>query len=312
MRKFIIAMLSLSLVISLCACGNEKEDDIKTNTNKDNITIETEQEKDEQQDEVAKTDVDYSQYTADYPVEKRTLDYYWNIDTSGFDKTQFDGIFSLFGNDFNGKITGKTLKDNGYQLQIGSGLFTELMLDKDNNCYSDKSNGAYILKDDVEYENSMFLKNYKNETDLYSDNTEIKFYWGTTDKKFSDIIFPKCLVAGQDENVGDNLKIDDIIEKLGVPTYVEERTDSSIEDKMHFTYIYVYDDYVFEFGMTYLSSDEESTEIGNAVTSYWYVGMQTYDQPCKYYDAESDEMLNYDSPFDFLKKDQEKYLKSIK
>lgn len=176
---------------------------------------------------------------------------YWNINTKEFNVSLFDGKFSIGGDVVQSKLTGKTLKENGYGLRIGSGLFQELLWDKENNVYSDKSNGAYILKNNEELLGNIHLENYKKETNLYSDNTEISYYWNDTTETYNDIIIPTCLIDKSEELVHKTLTVDNIVDKLGAPTYVQGRLTKSIENGQSFQYVYVYDDYTLWFSMLY-------------------------------------------------------------
>lgn len=233
------------------------------------------------------------------------IDKYWNIDTSEFNASLFDEKFSISGNVIQSKLTGKTLKDNGYELRIGSGLFTELLWDKDNNIYSDKSNGAYILRNNEEIQSDIYLENYKNETNLYSDNTEISYYWNDNTETYNDIIIPASLINNPEEKVYKNLTIDNVVDKLGAPTYVQGRLTKTIENGQFFKYVYVYNDYTLWFEILYY----EST--GITITGFRYEGNQSFSQPCEYYDAELAEFRNYNNSLEYLNEEQTKYEKSL-
>lgn len=230
---------------------------------------------------------------------------YWNINTKEFNASLFDGKFSIGGDVVQSKLTGKTLKENGYVLRIGSGLFKELLWDKENNVYSDKSNGAYILKNNEELLGNIYLENYKNETNLYSDNTEISYYWNDITETYNDIIIPTCLINKSEELVYKTLTIDNIVDKLGAPTYVQGRLTKSIENGEFFKYVYVYNDYTLWFEMLYYKNQ------GITVTGFRYEGNQSFNQPCKYYDADIDEFREYNKSLDYLNEEQTKYEKSL-
>ena len=102
------------------------------------------------------------------------------------------------------------------------------------------------------------------------------------------------------------MTFDDVIEHLGVPAYVIGRQDNSIDDVAFIEYLYVYDDYILIFASVY--SDRK----GAAVTGVTYTGMTIYDQPCIYYDFDTDTKENFNSPFEYLKRDQALYLETIK
>ncbi len=228
-----------------------------------------------------------------------------NINTKDFNAALFDGKFSIGGDVVQSKLTGKTLKENGYELRIGSGLFEELLWDEDNNVYSDKSNGAYILKNNEELLEGIYLKNYKNEADLYSDNTEISYYWNDSTETYNDIIIPTCLIDKSEDLVNGTLTVDNIVDKLGVPTYVQGRLTKSIEDGQFFQYVYVYNDYTLWFEMLYY------TNSGITVTGFRYEGNQSFNQPCQYYDADKGEIIDYNKSLDYLNEEQTKYEKSL-
>lgn len=230
---------------------------------------------------------------------------YWNINTKEFNASLFDGIFSIGGDVVKSKLTGKTLKENGYELRIGSGLFQELLWDEENNVYSDKNNGTYILKNNEEFLGNLYLENYKNETNLYSDNTEVSYYWNDITATYNDIIIPTCLIDKPDELVYGTLTVNNIVDKLGAPTYVQGRLTKSIEEEQFFKYVYVYDDYTLWFEMLY------SQKNGITVTGFRYQGNQSFNQPCKYYDADTGEFKEYNKSLDYLNEEQTKYEKSL-
>lgn len=287
MNKKTVIGIIISIIIVIVIVGGILLFKINSNNNSDNI-------------------IDGSNSNTNQTNESLTeINKYWNIDTSKFDTTLFDGNFSVSGNVINGKITGKTLKDNGYELKIGSGLFKELLWDKDKNVYSDKSNGAYILKNNEEIQGDIFLTNYKNESNIYSDNTEISYYWNDITKTCNNIIIPSLLINNFEEKVYKNLTIDKIVDKLGAPTYVQGRLTKTIKNKQFFQYVYVYEDYTLWFEITYY----EST--GITITGFRYEGIQAFNQPCKYYDFELDEFRNYNNSLEYLKEEQTKYEKSL-
>lgn len=230
---------------------------------------------------------------------------YWNINTKEFNASLFDGKFSIGGDVIQSKLTGKTLRENGYELRIGSGLFQELLWDKENNVYSDKSNVVYILKNNEELLKYLHLENYKNETNLYSDNTEISYYWNDNTATYNDIIIPASLINNPEEKVHKNLTIDKVVDKLGAPTYVQGRLTKSIKDGQRFDYVYVYNDYTLWFEMLYYK------KLGITVTGFIYEGNQSFSQPCKYYDADRKEFREYNKSLDYLNEEQNKYEKSL-
>ncbi len=290
-KKIFIGIIALVIVVIAGIGGmllfNNLSNKNNDNSNSDDI-IENNEQNNNQSNEVSSE-----------------IDKYWNIDTSEFNASLFDGKFSISGNVIQSKLTGKTLKDNGYELRIGSGLFTELLWDQDNNIYSDKSNGAYILRNNEEIQSDIHLANYKNETNLYSDNTEISYYWNDNTKTYNDIIIPASLINNPEEKGYKNLTIDNVVDKLGAPTYVQGRLTKNIENGQFFKYVYVYNDYTLWFEMLYY----EST--GITITGFEYEGNQSFSQPCKYYDAELGEFRNYNNSLEYLNEEQTKYEKSL-
>lgn len=233
------------------------------------------------------------------------IDKYWNIDTSKFNASLFDGKFSICGNVIQSKLTGKTLKDNGYELKIGSGLFKELLLDSENNVYSDKSNGVYILKNNKELLEGVHLENYNKETSIYSDNTELVVGWRDNSVKYNEIIFPTCLIYNPTDIVYNTLTVENIVKELGAPTYVQGRLTKTIKDGQFFKYVYVYSDYTLWFDMLYYKKS------GITVTGFSYEGNNSFNQPCKYYDADTNEFREYSKTLDYLNEEQTKYENSI-
>lgn len=290
-KKILIGIIALVIVVLVGIGGmllfNNLSNKNNDNNNSDDI-IENNEQNNNQSNEVSSE-----------------IDRYWNIDTSEFNVSLFDGKFSISGNVIQNKLTGKTLKDNGYELRIGSGLFTELLWDRDNNIYSDKSNGAYILRNNQEVQSGIYLENYKNETNLYSDNTEISYYWNDNTETYNDIIIPASLINNPEEKVYKNLTIDNVVDKLGAPTYVQGRLTKTIENGQFFKYVYVYNDYTLWFEILYY----EST--GITITGFRYEGNQAFSQPCKYYDAELNEFRNYNNSLEYLNEEQTKYEKSL-
>lgn len=283
-KKILLGLMCGVLVLGLAICFgkqvNNKDnnyDDTKNNTQKEDVT----------------------------DTVKSEINKYWNINTKEFDASLFDGRFSIGGDIVQSKLTGKTLKESGYELRIGSGLFKELLWDNDKNVYSDKSNGAHILKNNEELLGNIHLENYKKETSLYSDNTEISFYWNDTTEKYRDIIIPKCLFDKSDEKVYKTLTINNIVDRLGAPTYVQGRLTKTIDDGQFFKYVYVYNDYTLWFEMVYYKKQ------GITVTGFLYEGCNSFSQPCKYYDADADEFREYNKRLDYLNEEQVKYEKSL-
>ena len=103
----------------------------------------------QQLEEEAANEVTYN----DTPVtglKGETLDYYWNIDTTQFDKSKFDGSIYFYGETLNGKITSNTIKEAGIEIEEASeGQLEEAPHEDDNfNYYMILT----LLKDGTEIE----------------------------------------------------------------------------------------------------------------------------------------------------------------
>ena len=264
-------------------------------------------------EEESSVNVDYGNDTADVSKEQRTIDYYWNINTKDFDKTKFNGDILVFGNTFNKKLTGKTLQDGGFKFVEYPSFDGDNMLE-DSVLVYDSEEGNYkknvqLLKNDKLYKSAIELYNYKGIDKAYDDSTEL-YYDTSTDAAFltyEDVIVPSVGVLNYSE-----ITIDDVIDSLGVPTYVENRT-TKLEDALiksgvviRFDYVYVYDDYLFEFSFSY------NEYIGIKFNNNTYSGVQRLLSPFAVYDIVKNEEINYESYLKFLENEQKMYLDAIK
>lgn len=259
------------------------------------------------------TNVDYSKYTASVPRSDRDLDYYWNINTATFDKSKFDGRISVFGTIMNTKLTGKTIKDAGFTFVTWSSddgdakEQTELNYDLEDEYHSNY--GLLYINDKVyptyNYNVTVNFVNYKGINAVYDDSTELYFSQTTIYQDSGNLVVPYM------ENVDySDMTIDDIIDTLGVPTYVEGRA-SKLEDagksfgSTTFNYIYVYDDYTFKFNFMHYDNT------GFSITGITYMGSQEFGRPVEVFNW--DTMANdvYDTYSKFLDKQQDEYLKAI-
>lgn len=295
MKKRLFAILLVSaVVLSLTACGGNKDED----TNTDNDTSSSAQTDSGSGEE----NTDQSDSASDAMPED--IDKYWNIDTKEFDASRFDGKFSIAGEVVQSKLTGKTLQENGFELVSNSVAFKDLVWNEEQNAYTDK-NGICIMKNGSELldpmEHLVNMTNYKNETDIYSDNTEISYYQNNVTETYNDVIIPTCLITEPDELVYGTLTIERIVEQLGAPTYVRGRKSRSIDEGEYFTYVYVYDDYTLWFNFMYY----ENTGIMNV--GYEYEGNQSFNQPCEYYIGATGEFKEYSNHSDYLNEEQAKY-----
>ena len=248
----------------------------------------------------------YSQYTSNFPLENRNLDYYWNINTEGFSSTKFDGKISFFGNTITSKITGKTLKENGYTIvnapsyySYSKNFFGNKKIDytlisghvqRNSQEFPDESDVAYTLA------LPEFI-NFGNNNDFYSDETEFYYEFSKTVKTDSNIVYPS--INGTKYS---DLTIDLIIENMGVPTYVargdalipKTRTSMETEDIMTFNYYYEYPDYTIIFHFMGFNQH---------LTGVEYVGKNTFNHT--FYDNEL-------TLKEKLEKAQDEYIKNIK
>jgi len=213
----------------------------------------------------------YSNYTANYPIQDRDLDYYWNINTEEYSSKKFDGKISFFGDIINKKITGKTLKENDYNIvdapksySYSKNFFNNKKIDytvksghikKNNKEYPDESDVAYTLA------LPEFI-NFGNNDDFYSDETEFYYGFKKTVKNDSNIVYPS--INGTKFS---DLNINLIIEHMGVPTYVAKgdtliptvRDNMDTNNVMTFNYYYEYPDYTFVFH--FMGSNQKLTGV---------------------------------------------------
>lgn len=259
------------------------------------------------------TNVDYSKYTASVPRSDRDLDYYWNINTATFDKSKFDGRISVFGTIMNNKLTGKTIKDAGFTFVTWSSddgdakEQTQLNYDLEDEYHSNY--GLLYINNKVyptyNYNVVVHFINYKGINAVYDDSTELYFDQTTIYQDQGNLVVPYM------ENVDySDMTIDDIIDTLGVPTYVEGRT-SKLEDagkwfgSTTFNYIYVYDDYTFRFSFMYYDNT------GFSIIGITYMGSQEFARPVEVFNWDTNKNDVYDTYSKFLDEQQEEYLKSI-
>lgn len=172
-----------------------------------------------------------------------TVGYYYNIDTSKFDKTLFDGNVNFYGATINGKITTNKLKaaginvegsptsKNGYSIYY----FPKFSIDTSSD----------ILNNDLPMDGvgtDLYLVDYTGGTNLYSDSTLVSLGLGTGWNLTGRDIYPSQLGVSSYKEI----TIDLLLEKLGNPTYVRGRVNSCLESLYTYTeYIYVYDDVAF-------------------------------------------------------------------
>ncbi len=299
MKKRIgLLMMVAALSCSMLACGgdNRKEKDKEKETTEESSNTDT--------------SVDYSSYTESVPRSERDIEYYWNINTDAFDKTKFDGQISVFGTIMDTKLTGKTLKDAGFTFVSWTsedGDATEqatLDYGAETNQYMDY--GLLYKNDKVyptyNYNVKVDLTNFAGTNDAYADSTEVFFNQATIYQDESNVIVP--YIENMDYS---KMTIDDIIDTLGVPTYVEGRTEKLEEDveSEMFNYVYVYDDYTFIFNFMYFDNT------GISITGLRYMGSSFFAQPVEAFNSDTFENDTYDTYTAFLEEQYAAYQESI-
>ncbi len=178
-------------------------------------------------------------------LEGATLDYYWNIDTTAFNPTKFNGNINFFGETINGKITTNKLKNAGIEVK-GDYLFESNVTGiyyRDNIKLSIDANS--VISNDIAggmTSNDMSLYNYKGDNAIYSDDTLVTMGIGTPWNLTCRNIFPEQFGITTYEDI----TIDLVLKELGNPTYVIGRKDKNLESIYGYTtYLYVYDDVAF-------------------------------------------------------------------
>lgn len=299
-KRLGVFLMVCTLAVSMVGCGErEKETDKKGDI--------------ESQDTTTEERMDYTAYTADVPREERDIEYYWNINTETFDKTKFDGRISVFGTIMDEKLTGKSLKDAGFTFvswasEDGDATEQAYLDYEEDEGYCTEF--GLLYKDGrvfptYNYNMVVYMYNYHDNCKVYDEMTEMYFCQRTTINDVENVVVP--YMEGVEYS---KLTIDDIIDHLGAPTYVEQR-ETELEDSgevfgaITFNYVYVYDDYTFIFDFIYY----ENT--GITVTDLAYMGSETYAQPVEVFDYEASDTITYDSYEEFLEKQQNAYLEAI-
>lgn len=172
-----------------------------------------------------------------------SLDYYYNIDTSKFDKDKFDGNINFFGVTVNGKITVNKLKKLGITTDASAykansnGFYCDDLPNFSIDTTTDIINSDLFVSDTFDF---ISVCNYKGSMDLQSDDALVTLGsgWNLTGRN----IYPKQFdIPNYSE-----INIDLVLEKLGNPTYVSGRENNCISTLYGYTvYYYVYDDVAF-------------------------------------------------------------------
>ena len=177
-----------------------------------------------------------------------TVNYYYNIDTSKFNKNLFDGNINFYGTIVNGKITTNKLKSAGISVEYSiSRLNDEYNVRYFSTPKFSIDTSSDIINSDMPLDNmgnDLNVVDYTGGSEIYSDTALIScmgyFHWTLTGRN----IYPNQL---QIDDYSD-ITIDLVLDKLGNPTYVNGRTNSCLENEYTYTtYVYVYDDVAFLF-----------------------------------------------------------------
>jgi len=302
--KIIIVIVAALVVIGGGILGTSYLFGDKTNTNSST---------DQNNTPVTDKGNDYSKYTASVPRRDRNLDYYWNINTDTFDKTKFDGRISVFGKIMNTRLTGKTIREAGFTfvewMSSDGDAKEQKKLDYDSEDKYYSSDGLLYInnKEYPTYNENVAVNfvNYRGINAVYDDSTELYFNQATIYQDQDNLIIPQM------ENINySNMTIDDIIDTLGAPTYVEGRR-TKLEDNEKsfgatlFSYVYVYDDYAFIFEFMHYD------DAGISITGITYMGSQKFGRPIEVFNSDTLENDVYASYSEFLDKQQGEYLKAI-
>lgn len=313
--KKIVVVIMLVLSLFFTACSKQEENVIQNDKESENISNNVEENKDKKENNVS--GIEHSMCTEDYPKEKRNINYYWNIYTPNFDKSKHNGKISVFGNVVEGKLTGKTLLDNGFEfVSLSSDDEDYRIIEQLRYVRYEDKDGHYctedvkLLKDGKVYPRDSYspiihLTNINESTNLHEDATEVYFTQTTVAQDTENIIVPYM------EGVNlDTISIDDLIDSLGVPTYVGgraaslENTPDSLGSKV-FVYVYAYDDYIFKFKFVC----DGNTDI--YISSFTYISREEFNRPFNVYN-ENNELIEYANEDEFYQKIYQEYLEDIK
>ncbi len=173
--------------------------------------------------------------------------YYYNIDTSKFDKSKYNGKIHFFGDEIEGKITTNKLKNLGIEISYFKKETTKTGHTNFKSPSFSIDTTADIINADLnipELGGDLSLVDYTGGSELYSDTTLLlsrsSFGFSLTGRN----IYPSQLGINNYKDI----TIDLLLEKLGNPTYVYERVSSCLKSiNTYTTYVYVYDDVVFLF-----------------------------------------------------------------
>lgn len=245
---------------------------------------------------------DYSNYTSSIPKEERTIDYYYNIYTPAFDKSKYDKKISFFGNIIEGPLTIKNLTNNNYTFKNNSYSMTVKV---DNGKSTETYKGIDVYINGTRYPQDSLSSVVLIETEN-NENDEIYFDQSSIFQDNKNIIVPNM------KNVDlNNITIDDLIDSLGVPTYVDGR-ETKLENAkksfglIYFSYIYDYDDDIFKFDLTY------SKNGGIDITDMIYMGKQYYNRKVSIFNIDSNDYTEYNNSKEYYEHQYKLYQEDLK
>ncbi len=285
----VLLIVAIILIIIGIVLNLKKETQANKNTdnNKNSNTISTEK-------------VDYKEYTEKYPQDKRNIDFYYNIYTPAFNKQKYNGKISLFGKIVDGPLTIQTLNNNNITYSKNHDSMTTITDANTENDYE----GIDLLIDGIKYPKSDLSPSVyiMNET-----TGELYFDQSTTNNGTEDIIVPD--MGNIDLN---KLTVDDIINTLGVPTYVGERktklenAKTGLFGTLTYSYVYDFGDDTFEFVIIY------SESVGNSITNFIYRGKDTFNGKMSKRDLSTMEYSYYNSYKDYYEEQYKAYQEDLK
>ena len=295
-KKIMIITIGVTIVlaalvfvmIKLSSKDNMIKDNNKTNSNVDKPQPTTNY-------------TDYSSYTEKVARGNRTIEYYYNIYTPAFNKTKYNKKISFFGTILEGPLTIKKLTNSNITFKNNSGN----MKTYKNGEVIQKYNGIDVYIDGVRYPQEkisfVVLIDAKN-----GEDDEIYFNQGTTSKDVKNIIVPYM------ENVDlNNITIDDLIDSLGVPTYVDGR-DRKLENvkkpsgPILFSYVYDYEDDIFVFDFVYYKNT------GINLTDMKYFGKLYYTRQVNVFNDDKSGYIEYNGYKEYYEYQYNLYQEDLK
>ena len=262
MKKIRTFLLAFAMLIVLTGCGSDTDSAAggdsaggQGTVNEGGAVDNTTDKEDASDSDKEETEGGESASINDTAVENLkggTLDYYWNIDTQDFDKSKFDGKISFYGSIIEGKLTTEKLQEAGIEVSL-LGVDTTLKTNSERDYWYYETprllrDGEKLPMSTNESIYSPIIINFVND-ELYSEHSNVvegyaydEFHWGLLEYN----IYPTVLGVESPHDI----TIDLVLEKLGAPTYVVDRTDKTMSEKdlyAYTVYLYVYDDVAFLF-----------------------------------------------------------------